>query len=129
MKKSFIEKKKNNSINNEFSSEINWRDDYNKSDMNEKSNCCINEENWNNKEDSWNDNNKNKKEEENLFKIENNWNDKDNDNWNDKDDNGWNNVFNESKTELIICLPVYNILGFKIAGGTVTIFLIICELI
>ena len=27
MKKSFIEKKKNNSINNEFSSEINWRDD------------------------------------------------------------------------------------------------------
>ena len=59
MKKSFIEKK-NNSINNEFSNEINWR--YNKSDMNEKSNCSINEENWNNKEDSWNDNDKNKKE-------------------------------------------------------------------
>ena len=39
---------------------INWR--YNKSDMNEKSNCSINEENWNNKEDSWNDNDKNKKE-------------------------------------------------------------------
>ncbi len=98
MKKGFIEKK-NNSINNEFSSEINWRDDNNKSDMNEKSNCCINEENWNNKEDSWNDNDKNKKEEENWFKIENNWNDKDNDNWNDRDDdNGWNNVFNESKT-------------------------------
>ena len=97
MKKSFIEKKKNNSINNEFYSEINLRDDYNKSDMNEKSNCCINEENW--KEDSWNDNDKKKKEEENWFKIENNWNDKDNDNWNDRDDdNGWNNVFNESKT-------------------------------
>ena len=30
--------------------------------MNEKSNCFINEENWNNKEDSWNDNDKNKKE-------------------------------------------------------------------
>ena len=59
MKKGFIEKK-NNSINNEFSNEINWR--YNKSDMNEKSNCSINEENWNNKEDSWNDNDKNKKE-------------------------------------------------------------------
>ena len=40
--------------------------------MNEKSNCFINEENWNNKEDSWNDNDKNKKEEENWFKIENN---------------------------------------------------------
>ena len=39
---------------------INWR--YNKSDMNEKSNCSIKEENWNNKEDSWNDNDKNKKE-------------------------------------------------------------------
>ena len=97
MKTNFIEKN-NNSINNEFSSEINWRDDYNKSDMNEKSNCFINEENQNHKEDSWNDNDKNKKEEENLFKIENNWNDKDNDNWNHRDDNGWNNVFNESKT-------------------------------
>ena len=92
MKKGFIEKK-NNSINNEFSSEINWRDDNNKSDMNEKSNCCINEENWNNKEDSWNDNDKNKKEEENWFKIENIW--------NDRDDNGWNNVFNESKTNIM----------------------------
>ena len=30
--------------------------------MNEKSNCFINEENWNNKEDFWNDNDKNKKE-------------------------------------------------------------------
>ncbi len=80
-------RKKNNSINNEFYSEINWRDDYNKSDMNENSNCCINEENWNNKEDSWNDNDKNKKEEENWFI-----------NWNDKDDNGWNNFFNKIKT-------------------------------
>ena len=49
--------------------------------------------NWNNKEDSWNDNDKNKKEEENWFKIENIW--------NDRDDNGWNNVFNESKTNIM----------------------------